>query len=322
MSSDRYKVAMLDPDKLTQLLYSYSYNKTLYEKSKGSVDQIDAVFNMPSSVSYGDNFSMATFNKWVKNELDLQFAEFAKASKSGPKTCISWLDGIAKDRNRFYNNNINQQQNYANYNKMIAGQYTILLRCATTVQFAAETALTAIGVFATAPASISILAGRIVVGVASGFLISVAESWSEAASADLVVVPVSDITASTIINNTPSAVNDAVNFFGLLNNFSIMELDNQLNLLEKQIKNARVQLRGAATAAEKYVIETDLYKLKTQNTQMTTQLNQLKEGAKGTPLSTTASALGKGLTYFCWGLAIKAEYDSFQKLRKHWNGNF
>ncbi len=339
--SSAYVIGVLDPKKVVQILYGLSYNKTLAEKSKTSVDQIDAVYGYPSSISHGDNFAMATFNRWVKEEMDRQMKGFAAAAKKDTFNLLDFIKEKTLERNKYYQGNITAQQNIGRQNKEMADFYTICMRTTASIQYAAEMSLMTLGAFASAPTTLVILGKRVIVGIGTGLAISIAENWSQAKNADMLVMPSNAEIDSNIRANIPSISKDFNDVCSVLNDLSFGEIEKSVALADRQLRAANQQLRATTDARVRFNIESEMQKIKMQRAKDLSMLSQLKEAAnvpkptyaKGSSdfkiespkinnagLTTTAKSLNIGLNVVCWALVVKSTYDSTTKFAKHWQG--
>lgn len=340
--ASRYTVGIISPNKLLQILYGLSYNKTLAQKSKFSVDQLDAVFGGESSVAYGDNFSMATFNRWVREEMAYQLTDFANACKKDTFNFTDFLEKKTTARNKYYQINITAQQEIGNINREMSDIYGYCMKTTAAIQYAAEMALIGLGAFVSPPTTLWMLGRRVVVGVGAGLSIMVAENWSQARHADMLVMPSNAEIDSNISANIPSILKDFNEVCNGLNKLSFIEIEKAVALADKQIAAARRALKDTTNAAVKAGIEADIRTIKAQQAKDLSMLNQLKQVAaapkptyaagvrdfkveapriNNTNLSTTAKTVNVGLNVVCWALVVKSTYDSTTKFARHWQGN-
>lgn len=337
-----YKIGILAPDKVLQILYGLSYNKTLAQKSKFSVDHLDSVSGKESSTSYGDNFSMATFKRWVREEMDFQLKEFAKACKKDTFNVLDFIKIKTEARNQYYQTNITAQQEIGKQNTEMANIYSFCMKTTASVQYAAEMALITLGAFANPPTTLAILGKRVVVGVGTGLSILVAENWSQAKSADMLVMPSNAEIDSNICANIPSISKDFNDVCETLSSMSMHEIEKSVALADKQITYANRQMKLTTDARVINAIKDDIRVIKAQRAKDLSMLNQLKTAAQtpkppitpyaktdfrlekpsinNTGLTTAGKTANIGLNVVCWALVVKSTYDSTTKFVKHWNG--
>lgn len=337
-----YKIGILAPDKVLQILYGLSYNKTLAQKSKFSVDHIDSVSGKESSVTYGDNFSMATFRRWVKEEMDYQLQDFKKACKKDTFDVMDFIKNKTDARNKYYQINTSAQQEIGRLNTEMANIYSFCMKTTASVQYAAEMALIALGAFANPPTTLAILGKRVVVGFGTGLSILIAENWSQAKSADMIVMPSNAEIDSNISANIPGIQKDFMEVCETLSSMSMHEIEKSVALADKQITNANRQLKLTTNARVIDAIKDDIRTIKAQRAKDLSMLNQIKTAAQ-TPkppvaaypktdfrlerpsinnsgLTSTGKTINVGVNVVCWALVVKSTYDSTTKFAKHWNG--
>ena len=306
--SSVFTVGILESGKVLQILYGLSYNKTLAQKSKFSVDQVERYTGAATSTSFGDNFAMATFHRWVKEEMAYQLSEFAKACKKDTFNVYEFINIKTKARNQYFQINVTAQQEIGSQNKEMADCYTACMKTTAAVQYTAEMALLTVGAFATAPTSLALLGGRVLVGVGSGISIMVAENWSQAKNSDMIVMPVSEQVPGNIVSNIPSITKDWIDVCDGLSKFSLMEIGNAFGLADKQITTANRALKATTDARVKVGIQNDISSIKAQRAKDLQLLDKLKQGTKASPFAF--------LSFWSLYFLFLKSYESFTDTRR------
>lgn len=308
MANNAYKVAMLNPEGVVRLIHGLAFIKTLATKSKVSVEGY-SLAGQVTHASIGENFDHLTFKRWVREEEASLMKQFQDACLKGPQQAWSWLDNANKARGKYFRNYQQTIEELNKINAQLADAYKMSTRIAASVQLAAETALVVYGlVGGAASMTVNLAIKKFVVGVGSGVAISMAEDWSSAKNADLIVAP-----ATTFTSNIPGTIDDTFrNLCALLNNWHIGKLNKELTALKATIA-AKVAEKNLLPKGGRAEIQAFLKSCYEQEKQLVKQVKNPSTGG--------FSKIGRGFAILNWGLAIKSEVDSVNKFVKHWNGD-
>ena len=228
-------VALVDSGKLAELIHGLAFVKTLVGKSQlgyeyqGSV-KFPGVEQSPSAVTFGDNYEHRTFLRWVSEEEAAQLKAFNKACMQGTQQAWNWLKEANRARGEYFRNYQSTLESIVKINQQLADAYRLSLRLAATTQYGCEVALAMMGLLGGAAyMTVNLALKKFVIGVTAGVLINVAESQAQVATADILMVPVT---------NTPGTVDDVMKDF--------LNMITSMHLTKFQATLAKIEAEAAA----------------------------------------------------------------------------
>ena len=311
-------VVGFDSNQIQLLLFGLAFAKTMATVSK--VDfRYDYLFNAnPSAVTIGENFSEPQFRRWVREEYAVQIKRFERAAETLPAAdLVKWVFKQWEIRQRFFRT---YQQTVAEIGVMNQGLQDLQLigsRLAAVSLLASQFALIGLGVapaLATgAQASMvgwgawATASGKIALGIGTGLSISIAQNWSVAQNADIVLVgkactseDAKNSSIDSLKSGIPGFLDDllapAVN---AMNSERMKEFKAHCERLERLVRNAHSEKKAALRQG---------------------QLEQVKKaGPGGGGFKGTVAKTMQGLGYL---LSAKSLYDSSATFVNQWNGEF
>jgi hypothetical protein len=189
-------VALLDISKIQYLLYGLAYAKTLATMSKVSFRYDYLLSSEASAASFGDNFDLVTFRGWVRDEYKYQLKRMLKASAN--ENFGEWIGKQWEIRQKFYRGYQEALGELGLLNKNLADLQLAGARLSAEALLAAQFALVGLGavpqLVGAAGASMvgwtamQTAAGKIALGLGTGLAITVAQNWSSAQKADIVLI--------------------------------------------------------------------------------------------------------------------------------------
>ena len=310
-------VAAFDSNQIQHLLYGLAYAKTIATVSK--VDfRHDYLFNSnPSAVTFGENFNAYEFKRWVRKEYEFQLKRLDKAVETmSAGELATWIFKQWEIRQRFYRN---YQETTAEFDKLNKGLQDLQLlgaRFAAISLLASQFALIGLGVAPTlatgAQASMvgwsgwATASGKMALGIGSGLSIAIAQNWSTAQNADIVLVGKA-CTSEDAMNSTIDSLKSGIPGFlddllapaiNSMNATQMLEFNKVLERMERMARNA--QPKKAAVRLQK----AEQFK---------------KAGPGGTGMKGAVSKSLQGLGYL---LSAKSLFDSSNTFVNQWNGNY
>jgi hypothetical protein len=245
-------VALVDQAKLTELIHGLSFVKTLVQKSQlgyeyqGSI-KVPFMEQSPSAVTFGDNYEHRAFMRWVREEEVAQLARFKAECLHGTHQAWAWLNTANRARSEYFRNYQSTLESIVKINQELADAYRLSLRLAASTQYGCEVALAMMGLLGGAAyMTVNLALKKFVVGVAAGVLINVAESQSEVATADILMVPVT---------NVPGTVDDVMsNFLNAITSMHLMKFQATLARIEAEASRMTVNTgQDAVKMAEMFL---------------------------------------------------------------------
>ncbi len=299
-ATDTVTAVVLDPVAVQNLIHGLAWMRTIFGMSKVE-EHYDNPFyvwflqkQQPSSLGYGENYSNATFKRWVKED-EKRLCEMLHRTieTRGTEAGWKWLQDARIYRMKLLGH-MQDTIDALNYtNRQMASALRGCMRTMAIVQCGAEIALTVYGLGGVAiqgariefalwngSMTVRLAVEKAVAGIAGGFAINVVERWDWGQTADLWLLPV----------NTPGFISDGVN------DFYKMRREAALATAEKNFKDIKIT-SGQAFAAK----------------------NAARATVRNLKAPVAPSALGKLMTPLAWVLAIKSGVDSVVKLHDRWD---
>jgi hypothetical protein len=302
-------VALLDVTRVQYLLYGLAYAKTLATMSTVSYRYDYLTSGEASAVSYGDNFDQATFRRWVREEYKNQIGRMLKASEKAKFG--EWMDKQWAIRQKFFRGYQETVAELGALNQRLGDLQLVGARLSAEALFAAQVALVGLGVapqLATAAAAsmvgwsaIQTAAGKLALGLGTGLAITVAQNWSSAQNADIVLIGeacASEDSKKSAVDGLKSGIP------GLIDDLLAPALHSQNESLMKQYTQELDRLKRVARSGKPS---------KVANAQAFEKAGP-KPATGGKAVSSSAM---KGLGYL---FSAKSLFDASSTFVKQWNG--
>lgn len=312
------KVAVLDVKQIQSLLYGLAFAKTVATASKVSFRYDYLLSPLESSVSYGENFTNASFRSWVRQEYKNQIARMTKAAEtSSPEVFALWVSQQWAIRQRFFRSYQETLAELGVLNQKLGDLQLVGQRLSAVALVSAQMALVGLGIApALVPSALPMgwtvwqtAGAKLALGLGTGIAVAVANDWSAAKGADIVLIGeavTSEDSAKATIDNlksgTPGLFDDL--FGAALNarNSTLMEKYNSdVDLIRRQIYNAELKKNP------------DVKKI----AHLEKRLQRVAGKGPGSAPGTKPSSAMKGLGYL---FAAKSLYDASATFVKQWNG--
>jgi len=305
-------VALLDLKQIQHLLYGLAYAKTLATASQVGY-RYDYLFNAnESAVTYGENFDQATFRRWVREEYKNQISRMVQATgRMTPDEFAEWVKKQWEIRQKFFRSYQETSAELGALNKKLGDLQLVGARLGATALLAAQFALVGLGVapqLATAAtasmvgwSAMATASGKIALGLGTGVAVAVAQNWSSAQKADIVLIGeacASEDSKNSLVDGLKSGIP------GLIDDLLAPALNSQNATLMKQYNQDLDRLKRIARSG------------KPSKVAKVAQFQKAGPGAATGVKAVTSNAM-KGLGYM---FAAKSLFDASSTFVKQWNG--
>ena len=305
-------VAMLDLKQIQHLLYGLAYAKTVATASQVGY-RYDYLFNAnESAVTYGENFDQATFRRWVREEYKNQISRMVQATgRMTPAEFAEWVKKQWEIRQKFFRSYQETSAELGALNKKLGDLQLVGARLSATALLAAQFALVGLGVapqLATAAgasmvgwSAMATASGKMALGLGTGIAVAVAQNWSSAQKADIVLIGEA-CTSEDSKNSSVDGLKSGIP--GLIDDLLVPALNSQNADLMKIYNQDLERLRRMAKGGKPRAVA------KLENFEKADP--KVATGGKA-----VASTAMKGLGYM---FSAKSLFDASNTFVKQWNG--